>query len=150
MIERVISVETAFREGLQHKEMKQPPLPSPIKQRYSFDNSFMSESGEEEEESLLHQLRREEYDKNQLSFYHDENGQYNLSMDDSSSLAQSSMLFSPAIDRSYHGIPPPPKSRLSLQRSSLSDASYLGDLPILCMNAPFLLNCSNRTEEVAS
>lgn len=139
MIDRILSVEQAVKEGLSQKEERQSHLSilslTPIKPRYN------QTADSSDDESLLHQLRREDYYRTHKGgdYYHDENGQYNISLDDQSTFnepSSHSLLSTPVRSRISSSFQmPPPSSRLSfthIQDSSISETSFLGDLPHIC------------------
>ena len=114
MIDRILAIEKAVREGLIMKEESQihSRLSSltPIKKPSSSSRPISSVkkpsqllSPQDDDESLLHQLRREEFEREHQGkdYYHDEQGQYNLSLDDQSTF---STLASPTFNYSQHSI----------------------------------------------
>ena len=136
MIDRILSVEQAVKAGLSQKEERQSQISllslTPIKPHHPPSPDFS------EEESLLHQLRREEYYRTHQGgdYYHDENGQYNLSLDDQSTFNEPSELRTPVRSRISSSFQmPPPSARLSFTHSiqDSSEASFLGDLPHFCI-----------------
>lgn len=105
----------------------------------------------DDDESLLHQLRREEFQRARPNgdYYHNEQGQYNISLDDQTTYeATHSVFISPSINRTQLSFQvPPPSSRLSI---SHSEASFLGDLPRFCPYYVYSLICSNSSKEASS
>ena len=114
MIERILAIEKAVREGLIMKEESQihsrVSSLTPIKKPSSSSHPISSIkkpsqflAPQDDDESLLHQLRREEFEREHQGkdYYHDEQGQYNLSLDDQSTF---STFVSPTFNYSQQSI----------------------------------------------
>lgn len=139
LISRILQMEGAVKQGLTVREelnssiQPSKPLvsPTPILSRHVVVPSVV-----DEDESLLHQLRREEFNRihTDEDYYHGPDGQYNLSVDDQSTYLTgttqvNTTLFSPSISR-VNG--PGTGSRIQLDDSSvnaLETSSVLGELP---------------------
>ena len=144
LIDRILAVENAFKQGINTREelnihhslLSTPVKPSPVISRL--------QASSVNEESLLHQLRREEFEREHKEgdFYHDSIGQYRLSLDDQSSFSFARHDDTPSMSTGM----PPPTSRLSLisETSGLSEhSSVLGALPRLCDGVGGLLQVAS-------
>lgn len=145
LIDRVLAVENAFKQGIttreemniHHSLLSTPVKSSPVTSRLQASSVYG-------EESLLHQLRREEFEREHKEgdFYHDSIGQYRLSLDDQSSFSLARQDDTPSMSTGM----PPPTSRLSLisETSGLSEhSSVLGALPRLCDGVGGLLQVAS-------
>ena len=131
LIDRIFSVENAVRQGLSIREERSissyAPSTTPIPKVKSRDHRPMESLSDDE--SLLHQLRREEFERNHQNqdYYHDANGHYNISLDDQSSFSDvpslaATTFISPNLSRVNHSLHSP-------QKSVVDTSSFLGDLP---------------------
>lgn len=104
---------------------------------------------DDDDESLLHQLRREEFQRAKPNgdYYHNEQGQYNISLDDQTTCEGTHSVFlSPSVNRTQLSFQlPPPSSRLSV---SHSEASFLGDLPRFCYSWFFDLSLATHQKKL--
>lgn len=141
LVDRILSIENAIRQGFTTRNASTTQstsvaaLPtrsfhaSPVQSRVQLSTS-------DADESLLHQLHREQYQREHREgdFFHDAAGQYRVSIDDESTLMEAPAQAS-RVSVSF--MMPPPASRLSLlsERSvnTSETSSLLGDLPRLCV-----------------
>lgn len=141
LVDRILSIENAIRQGFttrnasttQSTSVAASPTrsfhASPVQSRVQLSTS-------DADESLLHQLHREQYQREHREgdFFHDAAGQYRVSIDDESTLMEAPAQAS-RVSVSF--MMPPPASRLSLlsERSvnTSETSSLLGDLPRLCV-----------------
>lgn len=141
LVDRILSIENAIRQGFttrnasttQSTSVAASPTrsfhASPVQSRIQLSTS-------DADESLLHQLHREQYQREHREgdFFHDAAGQYRVSIDDESTLMEAPAQAS-RVSVSF--MMPPPASRLSLlsERSvnTSETSSLLGDLPRLCV-----------------
>lgn len=115
MINRILAIEKAVREGLVMKEesqihsristltpIKKPTATYRVSTIKKSSRLFTPAYGDDDE-SLLHQLRREEFERDHQGedYFHDEQGQYNLSLDDKSSFTT---LASPSFNRTQQSV----------------------------------------------
>lgn len=134
LVDRLLAVENAFKQGVTAREerathrtlLPSPAKPSPVTSRLQTSSTYG-------EESLLHQLRREEFERDHKEgdYFHDSLGQYRVSLDDQSSFSLARQDNTPSMSTMM----PPPTSRLSLisEASGVSEhSSILGALPRLC------------------
>ena len=128
LVSRILQVEQAVKQGLSFRESstKLPSAPSspPISKKPLASPSII-----DDDESLLHQLRREEFQKQNRGkdYFFDPSGRYNISVDDVSTFLSSanganSTVFSPSVLR----VAEPPSQDLSISRG---ETSIVGDLP---------------------
>ena len=141
LISRILQMEEAVKQGLTVREELNSSIqpsqsilsPTPIRSRH-----ISMPSAIDEDESLLHQLRREEFNRNHAGadYYHTPDGQYNLSVDDQSTFLTgttqiNASFFSPTLSR-VQGTGIGSRSQLNESvLSSLETSSVLGELPIL-------------------
>ena len=140
LVDRILSIENAIRQGFttrnastaQTASVAASPTrsfhASPVQSRVQLSTS-------DADESLLHQLHREQYQREHREgdFFHDAAGQYRVSIDDESTLMEAPAQAS-RVSMSF--MMPPPASRLSLLSehsvNTSETSSLLGDLPRLC------------------
>ena len=140
LVDRILSIENAIRQGFttrnasiaQTTSVAASPTrsfhASPVQSRVQLSTS-------DADESLLHQLHREQYQREHREgdFFHDAAGQYRVSIDDESTLMEAPAQAS-RVSMSF--MMPPPASRLSLLSehsvNTSETSSILGDLPRLC------------------
>ena len=143
LVDRILSIENAIRQGFttrnastaQTASVAASPTrsfhASPVQSRVQLSTS-------DADESLLHQLQREQYQREHREgdFFHDAAGQYRVSIDDESTLMEAPAQTS-RVSMSF--MMPPPASRLSLLSehsvNTSETSSLLGDLPRLCVVA---------------
>lgn len=143
LVDRILSIENAIRQGFttrnasiaQTASVAASPTrsfhASPVQSRVQLSTS-------DADESLLHQLHREQYQREHREgdFFHDAAGQYRVSIDDESTLMEAPAQAS-RVSMSF--MMPPPASRLSLLSehsvNTSETSSLLGDLPRLCVVA---------------
>lgn len=141
LVDRILSIENAIRQGFttrnasiaQTASVAASPTrsfhASPVQSRVQLSTS-------DADESLLHQLHREQYQREHREgdFFHDAAGQYRVSIDDESTLMEAPAQAS-RVSMSF--MMPPPASRLSLLSehsvNTSETSSLLGDLPRLCV-----------------
>ena len=141
LVDRILSIENALRQGFttrnasiaQTASVAASPTrsfhASPVQSRVQLSTS-------DADESLLHQLHREQYQREHREgdFFHDAAGQYRVSIDDESTLMEAPAQAS-RVSMSF--MMPPPASRLSLLSehsvNTSETSSLLGDLPRLCV-----------------
>ena len=141
LVDRILSIENAIRQGFttrnasiaQTASVAASPTrsfhASPVQSRVQLSTS-------DADESLLHQLHREQYQREHREgdFFHDAAGQYRVRIDDESTLMEAPAQAS-RVSMSF--MMPPPASRLSLLSehsvNTSETSSLLGDLPRLCV-----------------
>ena len=140
LIGRILQMEEAVKQGLTvREELNSSIQPSqsiisvtPIRSHHASVTSPI-----DDDESLLHQLRREEFNRKHtgVDYYHTADGRYNLSIDDQSTFLTgttqvNTSFFSPTLSRLQGtGV----ESRINIHESvmnSVDTSSVLGELPV--------------------
>ena len=141
LVDRILSIENAIRQGFTTRNASiaqtASVAASPTRSFHASPvQSHVQLSTSDADESLLHQLHREQYQREHREgdFFHDAAGQYRVSIDDESTLMEAPAQAS-RVSMSF--MMPPPASRLSLLSehsvNTSETSSLLGDLPRLCV-----------------